>query len=170
MKESASEVAQPCLTLCDPMDCSLPGSSVHGIFQARVLEWTAISFSREPSQPRDRTWVSCVVDRRFTIWATREAQYKISNSTRQHHLYNTCEYPLGGKNLSSLFFFKVFSYFQFVIDIWVCTTCYIPICLGPIFFSHQMIGLGYMNLWIFLSFSVLVPQDSELFRSRCLTA
>ena len=41
-----SEVAQSCPTLCDPMDCSLPGSSVHGIFQARVLEWVAISFSR----------------------------------------------------------------------------------------------------------------------------
>ena len=47
-----SEVAQLCLTLCDPMDCSLPGSSVHGIFQARVLEWAAISFSRGSSQPR----------------------------------------------------------------------------------------------------------------------
>ena len=53
VKESASEVAQPCLTLCDPMDCSLPGSSVHGIFQAIVLEWIAISFSRGSSQPRD---------------------------------------------------------------------------------------------------------------------
>ena len=47
-----SEVAQSCLTLCDPMECSLPGSSVHGIFQARVLEWVAISFSRGSSQPR----------------------------------------------------------------------------------------------------------------------
>ena len=50
-----------------PMDCSLPGYSIHGIFQARVLEWIAISFSRGSSQPRDRTRVSCVVDRRFTI-------------------------------------------------------------------------------------------------------
>ena len=45
------EVAQSCQTLCDPMDCSLPGSSVHGIFQARVLEWVAISFSRRSSNP-----------------------------------------------------------------------------------------------------------------------
>ena len=44
-RKKESEVAQSCLTLCDPMDCSLPGSSVHGIFQARVLEWVAISFS-----------------------------------------------------------------------------------------------------------------------------
>ena len=54
------------------MDCSLPGSSVYGIFQAIVLEWVAISFSRESSQPRDRTQVSHIVDRQVTIWATRE--------------------------------------------------------------------------------------------------
>ena len=47
--ESESEVAQLCMTLCDPMDCSLPGSSVHGIFQARILEWVAISFSKRSS-------------------------------------------------------------------------------------------------------------------------
>ena len=70
--ESESEVAQSCLTLCDPMDCSLPGSSVHGIFQAIVLEWIAVSFSKGSSQPRDQTLVSRIVDRRFAIWATRE--------------------------------------------------------------------------------------------------
>ena len=70
--ESESEVAQSCPTPCDPTDCSLPSSSVHGIFQARVLEWVAISFSRGSSQPRDQTQVSHIVGRRFTIWATRE--------------------------------------------------------------------------------------------------
>ena len=59
------------------MDCSLPGSSVHGIFQARVLEWVAISFSRGSSQPRKRTRVSRTAGRRFTIWATREAPLSI---------------------------------------------------------------------------------------------
>ena len=60
--------------LCDPMDtCSLPGSSVHGIFQAGILEWVAISFSRGSSQPRDRTQVSHIAGRRFNLWATREA-------------------------------------------------------------------------------------------------
>ena len=54
------------------MDYSLPGSSVHGIFQAIVLEWIAISFSKGSSQPRDRTQVSHDVDRRFTVWATSE--------------------------------------------------------------------------------------------------
>ena len=67
-----NEVTQSCLTLCDPMDCSLPGSSVHGIFQARVLEWVAISFSRRSSWPRDWTRVSHIVGTHFTIWATRE--------------------------------------------------------------------------------------------------
>ena len=63
--ESESEVAQSCPTLCDPMDCSLPGSSVHGISQARILEWAAISFSTACSQPRDRTRVSRIVGRHF---------------------------------------------------------------------------------------------------------
>ena len=80
-KWSEIEVAQSCLTLCDPMDCRLPGSSVHGIFQAIVLEWIAISFSRGSSWPRDGTWVSHILDRRFTVWATRELpqSYMISN-------------------------------------------------------------------------------------------
>ena len=69
-----SEVAQSCPTLCDPMDCNPPGSSAHGIFQARVLEWVAISFARGSSQPRDRTRVSRTAGRHFTVWATREAQ------------------------------------------------------------------------------------------------
>ena len=66
-------VAQSCPTLCDPMDGSPPGSSVHGILQAKILEWVAIPFSRGSSQPRDRTWVSCITVRFFTLWDTREA-------------------------------------------------------------------------------------------------
>ena len=69
-----NEVAQSCPALCDPMDCSLLGSSVHGIFQTRVLEWVAISFSRGSSRPRDWTRVSHIVDKRFTVWTTREVQ------------------------------------------------------------------------------------------------
>ena len=60
-----SEVTQSCPTLCDPVDCSLPGSLVHGILQARILQWVAISFSRGSSWPRDRTWVSHFVGRCF---------------------------------------------------------------------------------------------------------
>ena len=57
-------------TLCDPMEYTLPGSSVHGILQARMLEWVAISLSRGSSRSRDQTWVSCLAGRFFTISAT----------------------------------------------------------------------------------------------------
>ena len=53
--------------LCELMDSTQPGSSVHGIFQAMILEWVAISFSRGPSQPKDRTLVSCIAGKFFTI-------------------------------------------------------------------------------------------------------
>ena len=66
-------VTQSCLTLCHPVDCSPPDSSVHGILQVRILEWVAIPFSRGSSQPRDWTWLSCIADRFFTIWGTRKA-------------------------------------------------------------------------------------------------
>ena len=68
-------VAQSCLTLCDSLDCSLPDSSVHGISQARILEWVPIPFSRGSSLPRDQTCVSRIAGRFFTIWATREAPH-----------------------------------------------------------------------------------------------
>ena len=74
MKVKRSEVAQSCPTLCDSMDCNLSGSSVHGIFQAVALEWIAISFSSGSSRPGDQTQVSRIVDRHFTVWATREVQ------------------------------------------------------------------------------------------------
>ena len=64
---------QSCPALCHPMGCSLLGSSVHGILQARILEWVSIPFFRGSSQPRDRTQVSWTVGRFFTIWATWEA-------------------------------------------------------------------------------------------------
>ena len=69
-----NEVTQSCGTLGDPMDCSLPGSSIHGVFQTRVLEWGAISFSRGSSLPGDQTQVSHIVGRCFTLWATREVR------------------------------------------------------------------------------------------------
>ena len=62
-KSRGIEVTQLCPTLCDPMDCSLQGYSVHWIFQTRVLEWVAISFSRGSSRPRDQTQVSCIAGR-----------------------------------------------------------------------------------------------------------
>ena len=65
-------IAKSCPTLFDLMDHSPSGSSVHGISQARILKWVAISFSRGSSQPRDRIQVSCIAGRLFTVWATRE--------------------------------------------------------------------------------------------------
>ena len=75
-KESRNEVkvAQSCPILWDPMNCSLPGSSVHGIPQARILQWVAFPFSRGSSPPRDGTQVSLIVGGFFTSWATREAR------------------------------------------------------------------------------------------------
>ena len=83
MGEGEGEVAQSCLTLCDPMDCSLPGSSVHGILQARMLEWIAISFSKGSSWPRDRTQVSRIGGRHFNLWATREVS-NLYNNVHKH--------------------------------------------------------------------------------------
>ena len=60
-------IAQSDLTLCDPMDCSPPGSSVHGILQARILDWVVLPFSRESSRPRDQTLVSCIVGGFFIL-------------------------------------------------------------------------------------------------------
>ena len=89
---------QPCPTLCDPMDYGLPGSSVHGILQARILEWGAISFSRGSSWPRDWTpvsWVSCNGRQILYHWATWEAQKKAYKNVFRDvvHIHN-------GKSLS----------------------------------------------------------------------
>ena len=61
---------------CNPMDYSQPGSSVHGISQAKILEWVAMPSSRGPSRPRDQTEVSCIAGRVFTIWANKEAKWQ----------------------------------------------------------------------------------------------
>ena len=66
---------------CDSVDCNKPGSSVHGILQARILEWATFPFSRGSSWPRDPTWVSSIAGRFFTVWATREAQYEVTLKT-----------------------------------------------------------------------------------------
>ena len=60
-------VVDSCPNLCNPMDSSPPGSSVHRILQARILEWATIHFSRGSSQLMDQTWVSCIADRFFTV-------------------------------------------------------------------------------------------------------
>ena len=71
-------VTQSRSTLCNPMDCT-----VHGILQARILEWVAFTFSRASSQPRDWTQVPCIAGRFCTIWATREAHSQMSVHLRK---------------------------------------------------------------------------------------
>ena len=96
-------VTQSCPTLCDPMDCSPPGSSVHGILQARLLEWLTIPFSRESSQSRDWTQVPCIEGRFFTIWSTREAYTLIRKrliSVQYMDTRNICHSHLGSMNFS----------------------------------------------------------------------
>ena len=104
--ESESEVDQPYLTLYNPTDCSLPGISfVHGVFQARILEWVAIFFSRWSSQPRDRTLVSRLAGRLFTLWANRESlgwtfskilEYKLAAPVLQLYLCLWLKYLWSG--------------------------------------------------------------------------
>ena len=75
VKESENVNHSVSLTLCGPLGSSPPGYSVHGIVQARILEWVAIPFSRVSSQPRDGALVSCIACRLFIVWATREAHW-----------------------------------------------------------------------------------------------
>ena len=77
-----AKISQLCPTLCQPMDFI-----VHGILQARILEWVAIPFFRGSSQPRDRTQVSQIAGEFFTIWATREAQ---TGSTPKSSITKSC--------------------------------------------------------------------------------
>ena len=75
------KVIQSCPTLCNPMDCSLPGSSVHGILQARILEWVAVPFVSGSSQPRNRTGVSC-----HCRWILYQLSYQRSPYKLNHYL------------------------------------------------------------------------------------
>ena len=71
-------VAQPCPTLCNSRDCSLPGSSIREILQAWTLEWVAMPSPRESSQPSDQTQVSHIAGGFFTVWATRHILCRLS--------------------------------------------------------------------------------------------
>ena len=88
-------VAQLCLTLCDPMDCSPPGSSAHGILQTGILEWVAFPFSKGSSRPRVWTSLSCIADRFFTVWATRD-EYRLKMAHSWHSSLEKCPWPNGG--------------------------------------------------------------------------
>ena len=80
-----------CPTLCNPVDCGLPGFSVSGVLQARILEWVVIPFSRGSSWPGDWTQVSCIAGGFFTNWATREALRKHKHSYKEAYTLGTAK-------------------------------------------------------------------------------
>ena len=82
-------VAKLCPSVCDPMDCRPPGSSVHGISQARILEWVTMSFSRGSSWPRDGTHVFCIGRQILYCWATKEALYSSRKDENTNFKKNT---------------------------------------------------------------------------------
>ena len=82
---------------CDPTDCSPPGSSLHGIYQAKVLEWVAITFSRGSFWPWDWTCVSCIVRQILNHWATRERKVKKAQSCMT--LCDPMDYNLLGRSV-----------------------------------------------------------------------
>ena len=129
-------VAQSCLTLCDPMECSPPASSVYGILQARILERVSIPFSRGSSWLRDWTQVSHIVGIFFTIWATREA-----SNEKSFNFSHLCQHLL----------------FFFIIAILMGVKCYLTvvlICSNPkANWASFHVFIGYLHsqiLWPFL--------------------
>ena len=160
-------VAQLCLTLCDPVDCSLPGSSVHGLLQARILEWVAISFSRGPSQLRDWTHVFCIVGRRFFFLTTEPSgkskhSLDISSFLKRSFLEGSfpfycfplflCIIQLGTFSYLSLLFFGTLHSVGYIFPI--------LLCLSLLFFSQVFVRASQMiilpscisfSLWWFWS-------------------
>ena len=115
--KSESEVTQLCPTLSDPVDWRLPGSSIHGIFQARVLEWGAISFSRGSSWPRDRIPVSRIRSRCFTVWATKEVL--VQGRKRK----NYCSIAMSSNLLSDLLLYRrglISWQTEVIFFLWIC--------------------------------------------------
>ena len=99
-------VAKSCLTLCNLVDWSPPGSSVHGILQARIPEWVAMSFSRGSSWPRDWTLVSCIAGKFFTVWATRETSSPKRDKLWFSKAWMFMKLTSQGRNRKQSFFFK----------------------------------------------------------------
>ena len=132
-------VTQSCPTFCNPMDCSPPGSRVHGILQARILKWIAIPFSRGSSQPRDWTQVSCIAGGFFTIWDTREASVMPIN-------------PFLPQWSKLRFNFCIYS----ILHIHALLLCYLSLpCICPKLLLSRAISnpLIFKSHWLFCSFS-----------------
>ena len=122
------------------MDCSLPGSSVHGIFQARILEWVAIAFSRGSSRPRDQTQVFCVAGRCFTIWATSESEVKSEVAQSCPTLCDPMDCSLPGFSIHGIFQARVLE--------WVA----VPFSQGsPLIFFRQCFPMFFLFHLLFFS-------------------
>ena len=143
------------LTLCNPTDCGLPDSSVHGILEARILERVAFPFSRGPSWPRDQTWVSHIAGRFFTVWATRETQVGY-NYQKKKVISEWIFAP-------SVFYFQIhyFSYltawgkllflvFTYCYSYWENMRCLWKISQNAISSHIHFPGVGPRKAWIFL--------------------
>ena len=164
-------VTQLCPTLCNPTDCSPPGFSVHEIFQARILEWAAISFSR------DRTWVSCTADRFFTDWVSW-----VNHSPIFPHLYSSPYMPV----------LKPGAYLAPGMEafLWPCTSYSClhfgsiePVCIfseakGLLLWTETplkfLAPVGLFALrWTKLSlpcsmFNIIILPESQFFMNKCL--
>ena len=126
------------------MDCSSPGSSVHGILQARILEWVTISFSKGSSQPRDQTLVPCITGRFFTGWATREATTNFQKEWMVFSLYLNSIFLVSQLMLLT----TVCLYYNTLLDfLW-------PTCLFILFsLIWSLLSLSTSNCYLTLKFS-----------------
>ena len=154
------------------MDCSPWSSSIHGIFQARILEWVAISFSRTSSQPRDRTQVSHIAVRRFNLWATREAHQKTLDlflfwkKKIRRRSFSRALSPLSGNTLINwarpVFMLLENNVFSCIVYHWKNSSTWNN---GSHFFSLQwlFVVIALTNLD-----SILKSRDSTLLTKVCL--
>ena len=145
-------VSSSVMTFCNPIDCSMPGYCVHGILQARILEWIAIPFSRGSFQPRDQTWdLICTAERFFTTWATRGPYSYLFQPILKFPLYNLCS-RFNFQDCFLIFIFYVFecgvcSHFLRTIIriIWMLFLC---VCFPESF----LFSLGLVIPFVLISF------------------
>ena len=149
--------AQSCLTLCDPMDCSPPGSSVHGIFLARILEWVAMSSSKESSRPRDQTcvsWDSCTAGRFFTAEPPGKPTVVLILGKYRSAVAKTFS--------SLLFFIRASVLLSFLSSALVGI---LPLFLFPFYFIDGIFSILLLShrRCVFLFPIIIFPRDRSLF-------
>ena len=141
-------VTQSCLTLWNPMDCSPPGSSVHGISQARTLEWVTVFFSRGSLQPRDGTPFSCIGRWVLYDWATREAPHTYIYTYMYVCIYNEWVYTRFFNCHEMCLYIHTYILAYMYMHIHVCMYIYNEWVHTRFFSCHEM-----------CLFQILVPHD-----------